>query len=98
MGLMGNVMNWVQPQRDAQTLYVSIDEMPQPRDWGTVQLALGNDVLISRDMALVGSAPDELIGWIERNLAKIKASDFQQIEYQNVSELIQSRIDLLLKA
>jgi len=72
--------------------------MPQPRDWGTVQLALGIDVLISRDMALVGSAPDELIGWIERNLAKIKASDFQQIEYQNVSELIQSRIDQLLKA
>ena len=98
MGLMNSVLNWVQPQRDAQTLYVSIDEMPQPRDWGTEQLALGNDVFMSRDMALVGSAPDKLIGWIERNLAKIKASDFQQIEYQNVSELIQSRIDQLLKA
>jgi hypothetical protein len=29
MGLMNSVMNWVQPERDAQTLYVSIDEMPQ---------------------------------------------------------------------
>jgi hypothetical protein len=39
-----------------------------------VQLTLGNDVLISRDMTLVGSDPEELLGWIERNLPKIKAS------------------------
>jgi hypothetical protein len=69
---------------------------PQPRDWGTVQLTMGNDVLLSRDMALVGSAPDELLSWIERNLPKIKASGFQQVHFENVAEPIQHRIQTLL--
>ena len=79
MGIMGSVKNWIQPQRDPHTLYVSINEIPHPRDWGTAQLTLGNEVLLSRDMALVGSAPEELLGWIERNLPKIKASGYQQV-------------------
>jgi hypothetical protein len=98
MGLMESVKNWIQPQRDPHTLYVSIDEIPQPRDWGTVQLTLGNDVLISRDMALVGSDPEELLGWIERNLPKIKASGFQQMKFENVAESLQQRIQALLSA
>jgi hypothetical protein len=98
MGIMENVKNWIQPQRDSHTLYISIDEIPQPRDWGTVQLTLGNDVLISRDMALVGSDPEELLGWIERNLPKIKASGFQQVKFENVAESLQQRIQALLSA
>jgi hypothetical protein len=98
MGIMESVKNWIQPQRDPHTLYVSIDEIPQPRDWGTVQLTLGNDVLISRDMALVGSDPEELLGWVERNLPKIKASGFQQVKFENVAESLQQRIQVLLSA
>jgi hypothetical protein len=98
MGIMENVKNWIQPQRDPHTLYISIDEIPQPRDWGTVQLTVGNGVLISRDMALVGSPPEELLGWIERNLPKIKASGFQQVKFENVAESLQQRIQALLSA
>ena len=98
MGNMENVKNWIQPQRDPHTLYISIDEIPQPHDWGTVQLTLGNHVLISRDMALVGSDPDELLGWIERNLPKIKASGFQQVRFENMAESLQQRIQALLSA
>lgn len=98
MGIMENLKNWIQPQRDSHTLYISIDEIPQPRDWGTVQLTLGNDVLISREMALVGSDPEELLGWIERNLPKIKASGFQQVKFENVAESLQQRIQALLSA
>ena len=75
---------------------MSIDEIPQPRAWGTVQLTVGNDVLLSRDMALVGSAPDELLSWIEFNLPKIKASGFEPVHFENVAELIQRRIQALL--
>jgi hypothetical protein len=96
MGIMESVKNWIQPQREPHTLYVSIVEIPQPRDWGTVQLTLGNDVLVSRDMALVGSDPDELLDWVERNLAKIKASGYQQVQYENVAQPVQQRIKALL--
>lgn len=97
MGLMESVKNWIQPQRDPNTLYVSIDEIPQPRDWGTVQLTIGNSELISRDISLEASATDELHCWGERNLPKIKASGYQQVQFENVAEPLQRRIQALLR-
>jgi hypothetical protein len=65
---------------------VSINEIPQPRDWGSIQLAVGNDMVLSRDISLEASATEELLGWIERNLSKIKASGYQRVQFENVSE------------
>ena len=96
MGIMESVKNWIQPQRDPHTLYVSIVEIPQPRDWGTIQLAIGNDMVLSHDIALEASAMEELLGWIERNLPKIKASDYRQVHFENVAEQLQERIRALL--
>ena len=96
MGIMESVKNWIQPQRETHTLYVTIVETPQPRDWGSIQLAIGNHMVISRDISLETSATEELLGWIERNLTKIKASGFRQVQFENVSEPLQQRIRALL--
>jgi hypothetical protein len=96
MGIMECAKNWIQPQRESHTLYVSIVEIPQPRDWGTIQLAVGNDMVLSRDISLEASATEELLGWIERNLPKIKATGFQQMQFENVAEPLQQRIRALL--
>jgi hypothetical protein len=98
MGIMESVKNWIQPQRDSLTLYVSINEIPQPRNWGTIQLAVGNDMVLSRDISLEASAVEELLCWIERNLPKIKASGFRQVQFENVAEPLQQRIKALLNA
>ena len=45
MGIMESAKNWIQPQRETHTLYVSIVEIPQPRDWGSIQLAVSNDMV-----------------------------------------------------
>jgi len=96
VGIMDSVKNWIQPQRETHTLYVSINEIPQPRNWGTIQLAVGNDMVLSRDISLETSATEELLGWIERNLPKIKASGFRQVQFENVAEPLQQRIKALL--
>jgi hypothetical protein len=96
MGIMESVKNWIQPQREPHTLYVSIVEITQPRDWGTLQLAVGSDMVMSRDISLEASATEELLGWIERNLPKIKASGFRQVQFENVAEPLQQRIRALL--
>jgi hypothetical protein len=96
MGIMESFKNWIQPQRDPHTLYVTIVEIPQPRDWGTIQLAVGNDMVMSRDISLETSATEELLRWIERNLPKIKASGFRQVQFENVSHPLQERIRALL--
>jgi hypothetical protein len=98
MGIMESVKNWIQPHRDPHTLYISIAETPQPRDWGTIQLAVGNDMVMSRDISLEASATEELLDWIERNLPKIKASGFQRVSFENVSAPLQQRIQALLIA
>jgi len=98
MEIIESVKNWIQSQREPYTLYISIDEIPQPRDWGTIQLAVGNDMVMSRDISLESSATEELLGWIERNLPKIKASGFQRVTFENVSEPLQQRIQALLFA
>ncbi len=64
----------------------------------TLQLAVGNDMVMSRDISLEASATEELLGWIERNLPKIKASGFQRVSYENVSAPLQQRIQALLIA
>ena len=96
MGIMESVKNWIQPQSDPQTLYISIAEVPQPRDWGSIQLAVGDDMVMSRDISLEALATEELLGWIERNLPKIKASGYQRVQFENVAEPLQQRIRALL--
>ena len=96
MGIMESVKNWIRPQRESHTLYISIDEISQPRDWGTIQLSVGNDMVLSRDISLEASATEELLGWIERNLPKIKASGFRQVQFENIVEPLQQRIKALL--
>ena len=96
MGIMESVKNWIQPQRESHTLYLTIVEIPQPRDWGSIQLAVSNDMVLSRDISLDASATEELLGWIERNLPKIKASGYQRVQFENVSDPLQQRIRALL--
>ncbi len=75
---------------------MSIVEIPQPRDWGSIQLAVGNDMVLSRDISLEASATEELLGWIERNVPKIKASGYQRVQFENVSHPLHERIRALL--
>ena len=78
----------------------SIGSIACPQDWarGTIQLAVGSDMVMSRDISLESSATEELLGWIERNLPKIKASGFQRVSFENVSEPLHQRIQALLIA
>jgi hypothetical protein len=64
----------------------------------TLQLAVGNDIVMSCDISLEASATEELLGWIERNMPKIKASGFKRVSFENVSTQLQQRIKALLNA
>jgi len=55
-------------------------------------------MVLSRDISLETSATEELLGWIERNLPKIKASGYQLVQFENVSHPLQERIKALLNA
>jgi FlaA1/EpsC-like NDP-sugar epimerase len=96
MGFMQSLKDKIFPPRDPQTLYVSIMELPQPRGWGEVTVALGGQEIIGRRISLDVAASDDLIGWLKRNLPKIKAAEYKKIEYRNVVDSSQELINKLL--
>ena len=40
--MIKRLLGWVWPKTDPSTLYVIIDEQPNPRDWGTVDFIAGD--------------------------------------------------------
>ena len=66
MGIMVSVKIWIQPQRDPHTLYISIDEIPQPRDWGTLQLAVGNELVMPGTLGGRSDRLQQIVGTLRR--------------------------------
>ena len=52
MKFFSTLVNKLSHKRDPAVLYVTIDELPNPRDWGTVDLMVGNKLIFSEDVDL----------------------------------------------
>lgn len=98
MGLMNAVKSAFCSPVDDKTLYVEIEELPRPRDWGTVEMRIGKKILGGLETSLDGSALSELLGWIEMQLGQVNASGYERVEYSNVSEALQYRINQVLNS
>ena len=84
---------WLWPKSDPSTLYVSIDELPNPRDWGTVDLIAGNKLIFSEDIDLAAPNTDAIEALIGQYWQEIQSSGYQRIEYKNVSDWVQKKIE-----
>lgn len=78
---------------DPSTLYISIDELPNPRDWGTLDFAVGEQLVFSTDVKLVADSLDAIEALIGLHWQAIQCSGYQRIEYRNVSAWFQERIE-----
>ena len=96
MNIVSAILNRLQPQREAQTLYVAIEEIPQPRDWGVIELSIGNKVLLSRQMCLIQPDNAEAMNWLQANLAKIQRCGYQKVVFKNVSAALEAKITKVL--
>jgi hypothetical protein len=96
MGLMNILAKLLDSPRDPQTLYVTIVEMPQPRDWGTLSISVGSKAITSRDIALDFKTVNETVAWVQCALPSIKKSNYQRVEYHNVSSKVQELLDPML--
>ena len=50
MKILSDLVNMLMPKSDPSVLYVSIDELPNPRDWGTVDFITGNKLIFREDI------------------------------------------------
>ena len=93
MKLFSALVNKLSPKRDPAVLYVTIDELPNPRDWGTVDLMVGNKLIFSEDMDLAAPNTDAIEALIGQYWQEIQSSGYQRIEYKNVSGWVRKKIE-----
>lgn len=93
MKLFSALFNKLSPKRDLAVLYVTIDELPNPRDWGTVDFMVGNKLIFSEDMDLAAPNTDAIEALIGQHWQEIQSSGYQRIEYKNVSDWVQKKIE-----
>lgn len=95
--MLAELLRRVLPKSDPATLYISIDELPNPRDWGTLDFAVGGKLVFNADVNLVADSLDVIEALIGRHWQAIQSSGYQRIEYRNVSEWLQERIEQKLQ-
>ena len=93
MKILSNLVNMLMPKSDPSVLYVNIDELPNPRDWGTVDLIVGNKLIFSEDIDLAAPNSDAIEALIGQYWQEIQSSGYQRIEYKNVSDWVQKKIE-----
>ena len=93
MGIIQNLMAKLFPKTDLATLYVSIDELPNPRDWGTLDFVVGSKLIFSEDINLASSTFDAIEALIGQHWLKIQSSGYQRTVYDNVAEWVQKKIE-----
>ena len=91
--MIKRLFNWLWATPDPSTLYVIIDELPNPRDWGTLGFAVGDRRIFSEDIDLAAPNFDAVEALIGLHWQEIQASGYQRIEYKNVSAWVQKKIE-----
>jgi hypothetical protein len=92
MKFFSALVNKLSPKRDPAILYVIIDELPNPRNWGTVDFIAGNKLIFSEDIDLAAPNTDAIEALIGQYWQEIQSSGYQRIEYKNVSDWVQKKI------
>ena len=92
MKFFSALVNKLSPKRDPAVLYVIIDELPNPRHWGTVGFIAGNKLIFSEDIDLAAPNTDAIEALIGQYWQEIQSSGYQRIEYKNVSDWVQKKI------
>ena len=93
MNFFSALFQKLSPGRDPEILYVTIDELPNPRDWGTVDFIAGNKLIFSEDVDLAAPNTDAIEALIGQHWQEIQASGYQRIKYKNVSYWVQLKIE-----
>ena len=72
---------------------MTIDELPNPRNWGTVDFIVGNKLIFSEDIDLASPNTDAIEALFSQYRQEIQPSGYQRIEYKNVSGWVQKKIE-----
>jgi hypothetical protein len=96
VGIFNDLASKLLRKRDASTLYVSINELPNPRDWGIVEFSVGERLIFSEELDLAAPTVDAIEVLIGQHWEAIQSSGYKRIAYDNVAPWVQQKIEAKL--
>ena len=60
MKILSDLVTMLRSKSESSVLYVSIDELPNPRDWGTVDFIAANKLIFSEGIELAAPNTDAI--------------------------------------
>lgn len=93
MGIIQSLVAKLFPKLDPAALYERIDELPNPRDWSTLEFVVGSKSIFSEDINLAAPTFDAIEALIGQHWQEIQSSGYQRIVYDNVAEWVQKKIE-----
>lgn len=85
-------------KKDADTLYFSLDELPNPRNMAVFSISHGNTVIATSHLSMDDKGMEAACRVVDYHRAKIKRCDYKKIAYKNLTEWAQGKLEAALAA
>ena len=84
-------------KKDADTLYISLDEQPQPRNAAMFSIVHGSRVMATSQIQMDTAGLDTACRVIDFHRAALQACGYKAVMFRNLNDFAQERIRAALK-
>ena len=100
IGLMAKIVELVSTfeKKDGDTLYFSLEEMPNPRSTAIFSIDYGNVQIASSHLPMDEAGIEKACRIIDYHRERIKRCPYKRVEYQNLSDFAKAKIEAALAA
>ncbi len=98
IGLMAKIVELVSTfeKKDADTLYFSLVEMPNPRNTAVFSIDYGSVQIASSHLSMDEAGIEKACRIVEYHSERIKRCSYKKVEFQNLSEWAKAKIEATL--
>ena len=98
IGLMAKIVDLLRTfeNRDCDTLYFSLEELPNPRNTAVFSIEYGNVRIASSHLSMDEAGIEKACRIVEYHSERIKRCSYKKVEFQNLSEWAKAKIEATL--
>jgi hypothetical protein len=85
-------------RRDEDTLYISLDELPNPPHTAVFSVSFGSREIAAAHLSMNDVGVEKACRIVAYHSAHIKRCSYRRIEYQNLSDFAKTKIEATLAA
>ena len=83
-------------KKDPKTLYLTLSELPQPRDAAIFSISIGNNMIATAHLTTDATGIDAACRVLAHHSLEIKRCGYQKIAYKNLPDWAQTKFKAIL--